>query len=386
VANGPTAYTEITLERSAGGELRIRTESNSASTGVAAVVAPANSEVRLRLAWNATSRILTVAYSFDGGASYATLRTVPITEWPVAPTAGFYFELMGYSTSAAAIPAGVMSLDNFSITTVPPETPRLANLSVRNVTADGARTLIVGFNVDGPGTRPLIVRAVSETLGRVFGVSRVLGDVDVALYNSTSGTPLLTARSLPTGASLAFQRVGAFALDAGTTDAAVVTQLTAGTYTVHALPASGAVLREGVSLVEVYEDGIYGTRLTNLSARTELGSEPLIVGFVVAGQGKARVLLRAVGPGLAAFGLTGLATDPRLTLVSQASGQVVAQNDDWGASAAVTAAGNATGAFTLTNAKDAALVVDLDPGAYTVRLENATTAPGLVLAELFQVP
>lgn len=389
VAANSTSYTEITLERSFDGQFRVRTETNSATTGTASVLVPSGTaETRLRLAWNASSRILTVAYSFDRGASFATLRTVPISEWPSVPSSGgFALEVMGYSTSAAAIPAGQMYLDDFSLTTVPADYARLANLSVRNLTADAPRTLIVGFNVDGAGSRPLVIRTVSETLGRQFSVPRVLPDVDLALYGATGANPLLTATALSAGAATAFQRVGAFALDATTTDAALVTSLTPGTYTVHALPAPGLATREGVSLVEVYEDGLYGTRLTNLSARTEIGAEPLIVGFVVTGPGKVRVLLRAVGPSLAAFGLSGLAADPRLSLVAMASGQVIAQNDDWGAAgAAVTAAATAVGAFTLSSPKDAALVVDLDPGSYTVRLENATAASGLVLAELFQIP
>ena len=112
------------------------------------------------------------------------------------------------------------------------------------------------------------------------------------------------------------------------------------------------------------------------------------MGFVVSGGAKARVLIRAVGPGLAAFGLAGVAADPRLTVIRMSDNQTVAQNDDWSANAAsVTAAGTATGAFALpAGSKDAALVAELEPGAYSVRLQNATTASGLILAELFQVP
>ena len=386
IAVGPNAYTELTLQRFTDGVLRVFTETNSPTTGIARVTVPDTADVRLRLAWDAAARLITVAYSFDGGASYATLRTVPITEWNVQPTNGFQFELMGYSTSPGAIPAGQMQLDNFSVTAVPADYPRLSNLSVRNLTADGARTLIVGFNVEGPGTRPLVVRAVSETLGRVFGVPNVLGDVDAALFTGTAR--LATATGLGAGASLAFQRVGAFPLDSTTTDAALVTRLTAGTYTVHALPAPTSVPREGAALIEVYEDGRLGTRLTNLSARTELGAEPLIIGFNVSGTTKSRVLIRAVGPGLGAFGLTGLAVDPSLVLIRMSDNQTIAQNEDWSTNAAaVSAAATATGAFPLTpGSKDAALVVDLEPGAYSARLQNATSAAGLVLGELFQVP
>jgi len=214
----------------------------------------------------------------------------------------------------------------------------------------------------------------------------VLTDVDATLF--TGSNRISTSTGLAAGSSVAFQRVGAFPLDATTTDAALVAQLTAGSYTVHAIPATGATRREGNALIEVYEDGVRGTQLVNLSARTELGAEPLIVGFVVAGNAKSRVLIRAVGPGLTAFNLTGLVADPRIDLIGMSDGQTIAQNDDWGTNAAaVTSASTASGAFALTaGSRDAALVVDLDPGAYTVRVQNSSNASGIVLAELFQVP
>jgi hypothetical protein len=386
VAVAPNAYTEITLEKSSDGLTRVRTETNSATTGTASAVVPTADDIRLRIAWDATAKVLTVSYSLDAGATYSTLRTVPITEWNVQPTGGFYIELMGYSVAAAAIPAGQMWLDNFSVTTVPADYARLGNLSVRNLTAEGARTLIVGFSVEGPGARPLVIRGISETLGRVFSVPNVLTDVDLALYSSNN-TLLRTTTSVAAGSSAAFQRVGAFALDAGTTDAGAVVQLTAGTYTLHAIPAATATRREGNALIEVYEDGRLGTRLTNVSARTELGTEPLIVGFYAAGPQRTRVLVRAAGPALAAFGITGFVTDPRISVVRMSDGVTVAQNDDWGSAAAeVSAAAGATGAFALpAGSKDAALVLDLEPGNYTVRLQNATTTSGIVLAEVYQV-
>lgn len=386
VAIAPNAYTEVTLQRFTDGVLRVFTETNSPTTGIARVTVPDNADVRLRLAWDATARTITVSYSFDGGATFATLRTVPISEWNVQPTTGFQFEVMGYATSPGPVGPGLMQLDNFSVTSVPAPYARLGNVSVRNLTAEGARTLIVGFTVGGAGSRPVVVRTVSETLGRVFGVPNVLGDVDLALYAGT--TRLTTAAAVGAGLDAAFQRVGAFALDRTTTDAAIVAQLFPGSYAVHAVPAASASPREGATLVEVYEDGLAGTQLTNLSARTELGAEPLIVGFVVNGTQPARVLVRAVGPGLAPFGLTGLASNPSLTLIRQSDGQVLAQNDDWGtASGDVAGAFSRSGAFPLpSGSADAALVLELAPGAYTARLQNATTASGIVLAELYQLP
>lgn len=384
VAIAPNAYTEVTLENS-GGVTRVRTETNSATGGVASVVVPTNVDVRLRISWDAAARTLTVSYSLDAGASFNTLRTVPITEWPTLPTNGFYFELMGYSVAAAAIPAGQMQIDNFSVTAVPADYARLGNLSVRNLSGEGDRTLIVGFSITGEGTRPIVTRAISETLGRVFSVPNVLTDVDAVLYGS-GATALTTATGISAGMSAAFQRVGAFQLDAGTTDAALLRSLPPGTYTVHAVPAASSTRREGNALVEIYEDGRFGTRLSNLSARTQMGSEPLIVGFSVSGPEAARVLIRAVGPGLAPFGITNFVADPRVSVVRMSDGQTIAQNNDWGTAAGVSAAATATAAFGLTSgSKDAALVLDLAPGSYSVLVEKSDTTTGIVLAEIYQV-
>lgn len=384
VAVGPTAYTEITLQK-LGGQLTVRTETNSATTGVASAAATATTDVRLRIAWDAAARVLTTSYSFDAGASFATLRTIPIAEWPTLPTAGFYFELMGYSSSAAAIGAGQLAINHFSVTPVPADYPRLTNLSVRNVTAEGDRTLIVGFSVAGEGTRPLIIRAVSETIGRVFGVPGVLADVDLALY--AGNTTIGTATNVSAGMSTAFGRVGAFLLDPTTTDAATLRAVTAGTYSAHAVPAPGATRREGATLLEIYEDGRLGTRLTNLSARTQMSNEPLLVGFAVGGTQRARVLVRAAGPALAAFGVGNAVADPRIALVRMSDNRTIGQNNDWSTAAAeVTAAANATGAFAFApGSKDAALVLDVEPGTYSAVLESADNTSGVVLAEVYLI-
>ena len=71
-------------------------------------------------------------------------------------------------------------------------------------------------------------------------------------------------------------------------------------------------------------------RLINLSTRaqTGAGANILTAGFVV-GPGEPRqVLIRAVGPTLAGFGVTGTIANPVLT-VFDADGKSVASNDDW---------------------------------------------------------
>jgi hypothetical protein len=87
------------------------------------------------------------------------------------------------------------------------------------------------------------------------------------------------------------------------------------------------------------------------------------------GEEPRRVLVRVVGPGLAPHGVANTLPHPMLTVFS--GNKPVATIDNWDADAnngaEVTAAQTATGAFALAaGSADAAMVVTLDPGLYTV--------------------
>jgi hypothetical protein len=124
----------------------------------------------------------------------------------------------------------------------------------------------------------------------------------------------------------------------------------------------------------------------------------MIGGFSVTGNSPKRVLVRGVGPGLAAYGITGALADPLLR-VYDAAATVIAQNDNWETPQTVTgaqtpasasdlaAASASTGDFALkTGSKDAALIVTLAPGAYTAQLSSAATgATGVALIEIYEI-
>ncbi len=137
-------------------------------------------------------------------------------------------------------------------------------------------------------------------------------------------------------------------------------------------------------------------RLVNLSTRAQvgIGNAAPVVGFVVGDGPRKRVLVRAVGPGLNQFGLTGTLANPRLVLqrvVNNAGVDVTGGvNDDWATPAAnapaLTTAFGQTGAFQSINTRDAAVVVDLEPGAYTAQVTGVGTPnTGLVLLEVYDV-
>jgi hypothetical protein len=122
--------------------------------------------------------------------------------------------------------------------------------------------------------------------------------------------------------------------------------------------------------------------LGNLSTlgATQPGEGALIAGFTVAGPGRKALVLRAVGPGLAPFGVDGLLRDP-LLVVRGAAGEV-ARNDSWGATLAPAAA--RVGAFPLSpGSADAGLLLELPGGSYTAQVESAEAGAGASLLELY---
>lgn len=132
-----------------------------------------------------------------------------------------------------------------------------------------------------------------------------------------------------------------------------------------------------------------GDKLINLSVRTQVpAGGTAIPGFVIEGEAST-VLIRVAGPSLGAFGVTGTMANPTLTLFQGST--ALAGNDDWAAETAAAAmvldAATRSGAFAfIENSSDAALVVTLDPGAYTVSASSADGAAGEVLIEVYRVP
>ncbi len=131
-----------------------------------------------------------------------------------------------------------------------------------------------------------------------------------------------------------------------------------------------------------------GGKLVNISTRgIATAQDKLIAGFVVTELHR-RVLVRAIGPTLGAFGLSGAMADPFFSI--RKGGTPIYFNGNWStrfdAAETINAAAQ-VGAFALPlGSKDAAMVVELEPGAYTVQVEPETGAGGHVLVEVYALP
>jgi hypothetical protein len=97
-------------------------------------------------------------------------------------------------------------------------------------------------------------------------------------------------------------------------------------------------------------------------------------------------LIRAVGPTLGGFGLTGLLVDPVLELFRN-DRSTLAVNDSWGSegnAAAITATSARVGAFSLpSGSTEAVISVTLPPGNYTAQVRGAAAGTGIGLVEVY---
>ena len=258
---------------------------------------------------------------------------------------------------------------------------RVANFSIRSSTGPGSQSLIVGFVLTGGANEQILVRSIGPALFP-FGVTNVLADPTLQLFSGATAIASNDNWGGDSAVRSATTLAGAFGLPESSRDAALVRTLGAGSYA--AQVGGGA----GITLVEVYNLGSTGlTRLTNVSARTQVGSgaDIMIAGFVITGQGQRTVLIRAVGPSLAQFGVTGALADPRLEVFGGSAS--IATNDNWGGTPTLSSAFAQTGAFGLpADSRDAAVLLSLQPGSYTAHVSGVGGTTGVALLEVYEMP
>ncbi len=269
----------------------------------------------------------------------------------------------------------------------------LTNLSTRAYLASHDDAIIAGFVVGGTGPKRLLVRAIGPTLG-AFGLTGTLANPRVAIVDQR-GTTLAENDNWGAATNAAelaatFPVAGAFGLAPDSRDAALIVSLPPGQYT--AVVRTADATDSGIALVELYDlaPGA-AARLVNLSTRTfsGLGAQSAIVGFGLGGTTAQSVLIRASGPALAAFGVTGTLTDPQLK-VADPTGGILTQNDQWESSVfagETAAAATSVAAFPFPAAsRDAALLTSLRPGTYTALATGSGTSTGQTLVEVYVVP
>lgn len=285
--------------------------------------------------------------------------------------------------------AGTVQSSAATLSVVVPEPARLVNLSLLTALAEG-ESFTLGFVVGGDGARaakPLLIRAGGPSLTQ-FGVGSPHSDPMIELFAGQNKMDQNNDWGGSSSLSATFSAVGAYPyVSTSSKDAALHgASIPSGSNSVRVSgvgSASGTVLAELYETTPAREVTSSSPRLINVSVMKNVGAG-MTVGFVIGGTGSKTVLVRAVGPSLSAFGVTGVLADPTLTLFS-AAGSALRNNDNWEAANAATM--QSVGAFALTaNSKDAALVASLSPGSYTLRVAGVAETTGVVLVEVYEVP
>lgn len=330
----------------------------------------------------------TYQWAFNGTPIPGATEAAFVLGGATSSNAGSYTCIASNSAGAATSNAAVLGV---SLTS---DIGRLVNISCRVGVGTGGNILIAGFVVGGAGTsgsETVLARASGPALVP-FGVTGTLPDPQLQLFTGTTvlGTSDGWAGSLQIAAVAA--SVGAFSWNDPTShDSALVQSLPAGAYTAN---VSGQNGDSGVALAEIYDDtpnGAYtpiSPRIINISARVQVGTggNVLIAGFVIGGSTSRTVLIRASGPALIPFGVTGTLADPQLQLNSAAG--LIAANSAWGGNAQIAASAASVGAFTwqFPSSNDSAILVTLPPGAYTATVSGASGDTGVALVEVYEVP
>ena len=137
----------------------------------------------------------------------------------------------------------------------------------------------------------------------------------------------------------------------------------------------------GTFTVNTFKNSLFH-HMANISTRGLVGTgqAQLIGGFIITG-GPKLVMIRAMGPSLAAAGVSPALANPALTLY--AGGTQLAANDDWKTNpnvADIIASGIAP-----ADDLEAVLLIRLEPGVYTTVVNGTGDTTGIGLVEIYEV-
>jgi hypothetical protein len=277
--------------------------------------------------------------------------------------------------------AHTLTVGASSYTTTPPPGTAL-NIATRLQVGNGQQVLIGGFIIQGPNPKRILLRAIGPSLP----FAGVLQDPYLELHDQTGAIVGTNDNWKVTNVGGVIPAGQAVEI-AGTTippshdmESAIVATLPPGSYTA---VVRGATNDTGIAVIEGYDlDPEPVSKLANISTRGFVltGDNVMIGGFIYGGgPGPTKVMVRGLGPSLAAFGVANPLMNPMLE-IHNSNGATVDSNDDW-----ITNRGpiEATGLQPSDNTEAACLLTNLTFGAYTAVLRSAVNAIGVGIVEVY---
>jgi predicted outer membrane lipoprotein len=313
------------------------------------------------------------AQTLDGGGGQASSISYGMTS-SIGNIGG------SHSSSAAGV-----TIDSGYVAQIATLAPGvLANIATRLAVQTGDNVLIGGFIIDGTAPKQVLIRGIGPSLTH-FGVINALADPVLELHLPDGSTVSNDNWKIDdqTGQS---QEAIIRATSIPPTDdveSAILITLNPGAYTAI---LSGKNQTTGIGLVEVYDvSPAVSAKLANISTRgfVNTADNAMIGGFIVVppGSGFTALVIRAIGPSLAAFGVTNALADPVLELHDSNGGSFT--NDNWrdDPNAALIPA-----SLQPKDPLESATYQTLPPGAYTVIVRGANNTTGVGLVEVYALP
>jgi hypothetical protein len=256
----------------------------------------------------------------------------------------------------------------------------LVNLSTRAFVGTGNNVVIGGFIIQGSQPATVVLRGIGGSLP-ALGINNALEDPVIELH---SGASTIAESDDWVDDSWA-STIASYHLDpSNSRESAILATLNPGSYTVLLRSFdNGDGNLTGTGLIELYDLHTTGGRAGNISTRGPVTSGNLLIGgFIVGGNQTKDVVVRAIGPSLAAAGVSGGLPDPMVEL-RDASGNLVDSNNNWGdhPKAAQIQSEN----LAPTQPVESALQVTLNPGNYTAIVRGFNGATGVGLVEIYDL-
>lgn len=270
---------------------------------------------------------------------------------------------------------------SITITDTSPPPAQTVNLSTRMRVLTADKVGIGGFIITGTVPKRVLLRAMGPSLAQ-FGMSNLLGDPAITLNGPAGFAPVTNDN----WRSSQWTEIEATGLAPGDDlESAIVVTLEPGNYTA---VLSGTNSGIGAGILEIYDlDFAAASKLANISTRAFVGTgdDILIAGFTVGNASNVdNIIVRALGPSLAASTVGQALLDPTLE-VRNANGATLIANDNWWQSAQ-NAEITGIGLAPLFDS-ESAVAITLGPGAYTALLSASPNAfinpPGVGLVEVY---
>jgi hypothetical protein len=247
-------------------------------------------------------------------------------------------------------------------------------------TQTGDNVGIGGFIINGTAPKHLLLRAIGPSLTQ-SGVPNAMADTVLELHGPGGFAPVTNDNWRDDPA----QEAAILATGIAPTDnleSAIDTTLNPGAYTA---VVRGKNNTSGVALVEIYDlSQAVLAKLANISTRALVGTGDNIViaGFTLGGHsGDGRIVVRGLGPSLAAIGMTNALADPTLEL-RDGNGALLMANNNWQDNPTQMAELMSAG-LPPANPLESAIAATLPPGAYTALLAGLNNGAGIGLVEVY---